>query len=177
MQTIAITDVDGARRQVVARTVGSNGQADARRGNLDESAGTRVRWRAENTGRATRYEVWFYTLGGTAPVWPFVEKADGSGTAPAGYTGPLVLAPPGPGNTAPHEVPLTLKSIDAESVKYVVRATPPPNEPIADLDPMIVIRPVIAASTQGSDGGVLLGVVSAILGATVGALAMALMLD
>ena len=176
MQTIAITDVESVGRQVVARTLGNDGQADARGGNLDESAGTRIHWRAENTGKATHYEVTFYGLGGTNPVWPFKETADEQNEAPDDYTGPLLLDPPGSGGTAPHRVRLTLKSIDVESIKYVVRAKPPEGVTIADLDPMIVVRPLITASAKGFDG-VFLGVASAVLGAAAGALAMLWMLD
>ena len=70
------------------------------------------------------------------------------------------------------EVETTLSEDAPEDIKYeVVAVEPEDSKDVAPLDPMIVVRPAQTLSAQSSNG-IMLGVVSAVLGAAAGALAM-----
>jgi hypothetical protein len=150
---------------IEAKTIPSGGSSpDHRDGNLDVPDGTKISWEASPGGQDTTvYTATFRNLQNNAVAWPFVEKADGTGTAPAGYTGPLVL-PFVLGGKDVSSVELTTKS-PGVPVKYTVTAGPPAN--IDPLDPMIIIRPQSLASVN-----VAFGVTCAVLGAIAGALLM-----
>lgn len=148
---------------VEAKTIPTGGNGpDHRDGNLDVPAGTKITWEAKTSGSdSTVYTATFRDLQSGADAWPFIERADGQGVAPAGYVGPLVLPCDIDGRSA-SSVKLTTRSLGFP-VKYRVAAAPPGN--IDDLDPMIIIRPQSLASVN-----LAFGVSCAVLGAIAGAL-------
>lgn len=151
---------------VEAKTIPTGGNdPDHRDGNLDLPDGTKITWKASPGGPGgpdkTVYTARFRNLQSNAEAWPFVEKADGTGEAPPGYTGPLVL-PYGDAGNKVSSVSLTTKALGFP-VKYVVSAEPSPT--IDPLDPMIIIRPLSLAKVN-----VAFGVTCAVLGAVTGAL-------
>lgn len=154
---------------IEAKTIPSGGSVpDHRDGNLDVPDGTKISWKASPGGPATPvYTATFRNLQNNAVAWPFVENANGTGTAPAGYTGPLVL-PFDLGGNKVSSVELTTKSLGVP-VKYTVTAEPPAN--IDPLDPMIIIRPQSFAALN-----LALGATCAVLGAIAGALLTAWLL-
>lgn len=148
---------------VEAKTIPSGGsQPDQRDGNLSTDNGVKIKWQAITGGPDKPvYTATFRNLDTNAAVWPFVETADGKGTAPAGYTGPLVL-PFGPAGNQVSSVTLTTKGLGFP-VKYTVAAEP--SSKIDALDPMIIIRPLAMSSMN-----VTFGATCAVLGAVAGAL-------
>ena len=155
---------------VEAKTIptGGNGH-DHRDGNLDIPDGTKITWEATPGGQdKTVYTAAFRNLQSNVDAWPFVETADGTGLAPPGYAGPLVLPYVRDGKSV-SSVTLTTKSLGFP-VKYTVAAGPPAT--IDPLDPMIIIRPQSLASSVN----VAFGVSCAVLGAVAGALLTAWLL-
>jgi len=141
---------------VEARTIPAGGsQPDHRHGNVDAEGGTQIEWHGQPGNDASLYTVRFFKLIDGSATWPFVELEDGTGTAPAGYTGPLTLTPG-------QRVRLTTKA-EVLTVKYEVSATRNDGKPVEDLDPMIIIRPGLRSIVTTS-------VPWAVAGAAVGAL-------
>ena len=135
-----------------------NGNSDQRKGNVDTLNGRRFQWTAQNDLNVLRYVVTFKRLSDGLAVWPFKENADGTGTAPANYVGPLSLTPGA-------SVSLTTRKFDWP-VKYEVTATRSDGANVDVLDPVIIIRP---AKTLEMD--VAFGVTCAVVGAIAGAAA------
>jgi hypothetical protein len=141
---------------VEARTIPAGGnQPDHRKGNVDAQGGTQIEWHGQAGNDASLYTVRFFKLSDGSATWPFVELEDGTGTAPAGYTGPLTLA-------AGTSVTLTTKA-ESLTVKYEVSATRTDGRAVDDLDPMIIIRPGLRSIVTTS-------LPWAVAGAAVGAL-------
>jgi hypothetical protein len=135
-----------------------NGNPDQRKGNVDTLNGRRFQWTAQSDPTLLRYVVTFRRLSDGLTVWPFRENADGTGTAPANYVGPLTLTPGA-------AVSLTTKKIDWP-VKYEVTATRSDGDNVDVLDPVIIIRPA-----RNLEMDVALGVTCAVIGAIAGATA------
>lgn len=155
--------------RVEAKTIPSGkDQPDQSDGNIELPGGAKIKWDAELGGNSTvsKYTVEFRHLTNAGLVWPFVEKADGTGVAPPDYTGPLVL-PYVLNGEKRDNVELTTKS-GGVTAKYTVTAEP--SDKIDALDPMIIIRPQFAAVN------VAFGVSCAVLGAVAGALLTAWLL-
>jgi hypothetical protein len=141
---------------VEARTIPTGGsQPDHRQGNVDALGGSQIEWHGQPGNDASLYTVRFINLSDGSSTWPFVELEDGTGTAPAGYTGPLTLTPG-------QRVKLTTTAGNL-TVKYDVSATRNDGKAVDDLDPMIIIRP-------GLRSIVATGLPWAVAGAAVGAL-------
>ncbi len=138
-----------------------NGNSDHRKGNVDTLNGRKFEWTAQSDLNVLRYVVSFKRLSDDLPVWPFKENADGNGTAPNDYVGPLSLSP---GAT----VKLTTKKFDWP-VKYEVTATRSDEKTVDVLDPVIIIRPGLRSIVAE---GLPWAVAGAGLGAAVAAIVM-----
>jgi hypothetical protein len=131
-----------------------NGAPHIPGGHVDMLAKKKLLWMAESDLNVVNYVVTFKSVGTNQPVWPFMEKSDGTGSALSNYFGPLVLSQ---GKT----IPLTTKGY-FWPVKYDVVATRSDGDPVETLDPVIIIRPGLRSIVEA-------GLPWAIAGAAVGA--------
>jgi hypothetical protein len=173
MANIKLDIVKSKGKHVVAQTLsGPGGPATGQKGSVELNAGSKIRWETDNSpGWLDRYEISFRDHSTESPTWPFKEYGDGTGTAPAGYLGPLIVKK----NSS---VEMTTLDAAANLVAYDViafRDNDPQNpDPEVDpLDPMIIIRPTMQYAKDVN--WVPLAVVSAVIGAAVGALTVAML--
>jgi len=109
--------------------------------------------------------VFFFDLDTGTLGWWF-DPADASYDSGASPTGPFLEVGPGQPKST------TLVSGAPDRIKYEVRAVA---NNVIPLDPVIIIRPM--AQLRSKDGGILLAVTSAVVGAAVAAAATAYMLS
>lgn len=156
MTKIALSIKNTKSFTVEARVTGK-GKA----GNVRVQPLGKIWWKG--TGQASSYTVTFVDLDTDAAIWPFGDSPPKSGTTAAGAPYLKVTTT---------EVETTLSQNAPEDIKYeVVAVEPEDNKDVAPLDPMIVVRPAQTLGAQSSNG-IMLGVVSAVLGAAAGALAL-----
>jgi len=174
MAYIKLDIVKSKEKHIVAQTLsGPGGPATSQKGSVDLNAGNTIRWETDNTpGWLDRYEIRFRDHGTESPTWPFKELGDGTGTAPVGYLGPLVVK-------KNSYVEMTTLTGAPNLVAYDVIAfrDNDPQKPDSDvdaLDPMIIIRPTLNQSSVAFNW-VPLVVTSAVIGAAVGALTVTIL--
>jgi hypothetical protein len=174
MATIKLDLVKSKGRHVVAQTLsGPGGTATSKKGSVDLLAGNKIWWECDNSpGWLDRYEVRFRDHSSGSATWPFKENGDGTGTAPLGYLGPLILKK----NSHVEVTTITgapnLVAYDAIAFRDNDPQNPDPD--VDALDPMIIIRPT--AYQSSTFNWVPLAVVSAVIGAAAGALLTVAML-
>lgn len=152
---------------IVAKSTDGAGTDDGRLGNVTPAPQGQITWMAHGHGWLDKFQVYFSRPGVSGHIWPFTTLADGS-AVPIGYTGPLEI----PRNGVKL---LTLSSTAPQDIKYTVQAVTNAAQDVDDLDPMIIVRPMAQPPSQ--DGGILLAVTSAVVGAAVAAAATAYMLS
>lgn len=162
MTSFTIKTVEAANMQ---RKIEVNQAPGGKHGNLTVKPRASIAWKASENGEV--FKVYFFDLSSPDDeFWPFeVDTSNGQG-APDGYEGP--------GNTKPYlqvenaAKPRKLLSTAPLAIKYdVVAVTPAGAE---RLDPVIIIEPDLPSKA-------VFGVICAVLGAVVGALAVWAMLS